>query len=106
MSMASVSLPFSTLSDAVGQVGMNFIYNHMDNFRDITFNAYGEHYPERMTSKIDIYPEMFRALKVLSHNKDLYKSLMDMEDASKVNILLESNEFTSFMFFQSEKKNG
>lgn len=106
MSMASVSLPFSTLSETVGQVGMNFIYNHMDNFRDITFNAYGEHYPERMTSKMDVYPEMFRALKVLSHNKDLYKSLMDMEDASKVNIALESNEFTAFMFFQAEKKNG
>lgn len=106
MSMASVSLPFSTLSETVGQVGMNFIYNHMDNFRDITFNAYGEHYPERMTSKMDVYPEMFRALKVLSHNKDLYKALIDMEDASKVNIVLESNEFTSFMFFQAEKKNG
>lgn len=106
MRMASVSLPFSTLSETVGQVGMNFIYNHMDNFRDITFNAYGEHYPERMTSKMNVYPEMFRALKVLSHNKDLYKALMDMEDASKVNIVLESNEFTSFMFFQSEKKNG
>lgn len=104
--MTSVTIPFSTLSELVGQVGMNFIYNHMDNFRDITYNAYSKCYPERMSTKTDVYPSMFKALKILSHNKTMFINLMDMDDSSAVNINLEADEFTSFMFFRAENKNG